>query len=194
MIQPVAPFTDHQKILEDVNILQKHVVAVSDHLLPIFLQCLIVRGLHQLEVGRSIGIGQHIKDTIKVINGVFQSPYPGLKDPELPHRIICSQDLVFGRKGAVGADHQETVAFGLVYIGAKGLILFDVYQYILLVRSTAAMPIDLVRSQGLWILCGVEERAVIVGPGRTTRGGWDAFRKYLTRIQVLDVKGILSAA
>ena len=193
MRQALLALVHHEPVVEDVDAFEQHVVAVRDHVFPVFLGRGGHRGLDDFEV-LGVLVGHQVEVVAEVADAVFQIALTRLDDLPLAVGRVGVQEAVLGADCGVAGDDEVGLALGLAHAAREGLVLFLKHQHVLAHVGAQHVLVDLRRTQGHGVLLGVEEGLVVVGPSRAARGLGDAVLQHLARAQILDVQCVFAAA
>ena len=194
--QPLGPLVDDVVVGEHVDVLQHHVVAMGDQLLPA-LRARIVHGRrHQAEVAAAAGVGADVEDVAAgadaVIDRVLVIVLAG--QDEVPRRggLGGRQPADLGRREAAGAGEQQGLAPRAPHAEAEQRVGLLVEERVGGDRRAEAMAPQPVRALGV-VLDDVEERGG-VGRPRHRRNLLDPLRRQRAGRQVLDVARVVAGA
>ena len=178
---------------ERIHVLQQHVLAVGNHLVPGHEVGAPDRALHEAEV-RGVQVGQDQEAVALVVDVVLQVAGPRLEDAELAGGVVRLQDAGLGAEGLVAGDHKVAVGFGAADVAGEGVVVLLVDQHVVLRIGADAVAPDLERAQGLRILLRVEQGAVVQGPGHVAGHLRDHVRKVPAGVQVAHMQVVEAAA
>ncbi len=191
--QTLFALVHHEPVVEDVNALEQHVVAMRDHVFPVFLGCGRHGCFDDFEI-LGVFVGHQVKVVAKVAHAVFQIALARLDDVPFAVGRVGVQEAVFSAYRCVAGDDEVRLALGLADAAREGLVLLLKHEHILAHVRAQHVLVDLRRTQRYRVFLGVKEGFVVVGPGGATGGFGDAVFHHRARAQVLDVQRVFASA
>ena len=129
-----------------------------------------------------------------VAASVFQIPFTWLNDGPITSGCIGIKEAPLAAHGRITSDHEVGLAFGFAIPTGEGLIGLFVYHLVRVRIGTQNVLVNPVRTQGDGVLLGVENRAVVVGPGGAPADVGDAVFEDFSGGQILELQGVFPAA
>ncbi len=166
---------------------------MGQHLDPVRLGGRVVGGAHEAEVLR-VAVGLDVPPAVQVLDAVLVVPLAGDERLELARGLAGVQHAVLVGDGVVAADHHEAARLGLPHEAAEGVVVLLVDQHVLGGIGAQHVSPDLVGTQGLEILAGVEEGPPVLGPGQVALGLGEGLGIELARVQVLEADRVEAPA
>ncbi len=185
--KPTRPLANHHEVLERVHSLDEHRVAVGKPIDPVGRPGIVLRCLHDPEVGGRI-VGEDQEESVGVVYAVFDVGPAGRDHPGLTGGTGSGNDSPLGRGKAVGRDEDVLPAPRPLHADIVEDVVLLKHLDVLLPRRADHMPPDGVPALG-GIGGHIEERLIVVRPRRPVPDVGDLVDD-LTGLEILDVERV----
>jgi len=161
--QPRAAHGDHQVVPEQLEALEEFVFAVGNDDLPVLSLGLSDGSPHESEVLRLV-VRAQVEVLAEVIQRILVSAHAGQEHLEVATGFVRAEKPHLGSEGVVGDDEDIALRFRLAHAAIESLVAFFVDQLVGGRIGAQHMAVDAVGAQGIGVLLGVEDGAIVVRP------------------------------